>query len=257
MHSSFQTLHFAKFLTASLGALLSAGGSSVSAGTAPQHGAASAAPGMASTAAARLAKAPATATPAADLDGTAWLYADAIHHRVDGGDQDEIIDGSAGDDVLRGFDGADHLFGAAGNDLLIGGRGEDELSGDAGDDRLIGREGDDTLAGGAGDDVLEGGEGDDTYVFGSGFGHDVVRERAVAQSGNDTLAFEQLAKADARIERSGDDLIVNAPNGDSVRVESFFAADHHRIEAIRFADGAAASLSTLRAAPQLLALADN
>jgi hypothetical protein len=193
----------------------------------------------------------------ADPGAIAWLHADAANPRVEGSDQPELIDGSAGDDVLRGLGGDDHIFGAGGDDIVIGGAGDDELAGGAGNDRLVGRDGADTLEGGAGDDVLEGGEGDDTYVFAGSFGHDVVRERAPEQAGSDQLAFTQLQKADARIEQIGDDLVVSAPSGDSVRVEGFFSAGRHRVESLRFAGGEVASLTGLHPAPQLLALAGN
>lgn len=192
-----------------------------------------------------------------DQGAIAWLHADAANTRVDGSDQPELIDGSAGNDVLRGHGGDDRIFGAGGNDTVIGGAGDDVLAGGAGNDRLVGRDGADRLEGGAGDDVLEGGEGDDSYVFAGAFGHDVVRERAPERAGNDQLAFTQLQKSDARIEQIGDDLIISAPSGDSVRVEGFFSAGRHRVESLRFAHGEVASLTGLHPAPQLLALAGN
>ena len=72
------------------------------------------------------------------------------------------------------------------------------------------------------------------------------------------LAFESLQQADARIEREGDDLVVrDAISGNNVRVEGFFVANHHRVEALRFAGGAEASLSGLTEGPRVLMLASN
>jgi Ca2+-binding RTX toxin-like protein len=48
------------------------------------------------------------------------------------------------------------------------------LAGTPGDDVLIGFTTDDTLDGGAGNDVLKGRQGNDTYVFGRGYGRDVI-----------------------------------------------------------------------------------
>lgn len=59
-----------------------------------------------------------------------------------------ILDGGLGDDILTG---------SAGNDLLLGGEGDDKLLGLAGRDVLIGGDGHDSLTGGVGDDLLIGG----------------------------------------------------------------------------------------------------
>ncbi len=91
--------------------------------------------------------------------------------------------GGAGDDVLRGGAGGDHLEGGQGNDLVMGGAGNDQLAGDQGDDELEGGRGHDQLAGGSGDDLLtggrgndrlEGGAGRDTYVLERGDGTDTI-----------------------------------------------------------------------------------
>ena len=97
---------------------------------------------------------------------------------------DDILEGLAGDDWLYGGDGKDTLEGGAGEDTLDGGRGVDELRGGENDDTLDGGGGGDTLEGGAGDDTLdgggggdtlEGGAGADTYVFRGDFGADTIR----------------------------------------------------------------------------------
>ncbi|CAI8178212.1 MAG: Leukotoxin [Alphaproteobacteria bacterium] len=77
---------------------------------------------------------------------------------------DDVLVGSANDDVLRGKRGDDKLDGGAGDDLLKGGKGHDTLFGGAGDDRLEGGKGRDTLLGGIGTDVLKGGKGRDLFV---------------------------------------------------------------------------------------------
>jgi Ca2+-binding RTX toxin-like protein len=67
---------------------------------------------------------------------------------------DEILLGTAGDDVLRGDNGRDQLFGFRGDDRLIGGAGADRLHGGGGDDVLIGGFGADRLSGGGGADLF-------------------------------------------------------------------------------------------------------
>jgi hypothetical protein len=136
----------------------------------------------------------------------------------------DLIDGYGGDDVIHGYGSDDRISGGSGDDHLIGDRGDDQLNGGPGNDRLIGGEGDDTLVGAEGDDILEGGSGDDTYVFAASFGHDVVRERARDRPGREVLAFEQLTRENARLERDDGDLIVlDRRSDDSVRIEGFAA----------------------------------
>ena len=62
------------------------------------------------------------------------------------GNEDDVIDGRAGNDTIHGLNG---------NDRIVGGTGNDTLYGDAGDD---------TLDGGSGADSLVGGLGSDGYV---------------------------------------------------------------------------------------------
>jgi Ca2+-binding RTX toxin-like protein len=77
---------------------------------------------------------------------------------LDGGDGDDTMTGSAGDDVLLGGNGNDRLVGLAGDDLIDGGAGDDSVAGGAGDDILNGGDGTDTIDGGPGDDVAANGE---------------------------------------------------------------------------------------------------
>jgi Ca2+-binding RTX toxin-like protein len=69
-----------------------------------------------------------------------------------------VINGLGGDDVINAFGlGGAMQFtanGGDGNDILIGSRGNDTLSGGAGDDILIGNGGQDILDGGAGANVV-------------------------------------------------------------------------------------------------------
>ncbi|MFO0245231.1 MAG: calcium-binding protein, partial [Betaproteobacteria bacterium] len=76
----------------------------------------------------------------------------------------------------------DRMDGGAGNDLLSGDAGADSLFGDAGRDSLLGGIGNDTLFGGVDIDSLAGGQGNDLYVITDG---DAVRE--VIGEGIDSL----------------------------------------------------------------------
>jgi VCBS repeat-containing protein len=103
----------------------------------------------------------------------------------DGGNGDDLIAGTAGEDVisggngndnLSGLDGHDLLSGGNGNDILSGGGGNDRLYGDNGNDVLFGGDGRDVLSGGNGNDVLSGGAGADVFQFGKGGGNDTITD---------------------------------------------------------------------------------
>lgn len=77
-----------------------------------------------------------------------------------------------GDDIIRGFISAD------------------ELSGGDGNDELYGQGGADILDGGPGDDHLEGGKGIDIYLFGFGYGHDIIFNGVVEDGYNAEDSFD-------------------------------------------------------------------
>ncbi len=109
-------------------------------------------------------------------------------------DRNNVVKGTAEDDLLPGLGGHDIVLGRAGDDMLLGGDGRDHLYGGIGDDMLDGGAGTDFLFGGAGDDVLTGGAGIDLLV---------------GWSGEDTYNFASPADGGDRIVgfRSGTDTI--------------------------------------------------
>jgi Ca2+-binding RTX toxin-like protein len=97
--------------------------------------------------------------------------------------QNQVLFGTAEDEVFKGRSGSDRIYAGAGDDVLRGGRGGDHLEGGdgddlamggAGNDELLGGRGDDELDGGRGNDRLEGGKGNDTYVIDAGDGADTI-----------------------------------------------------------------------------------
>ncbi len=104
----------------------------------------------------------------------------------------EIFAG-AGDDVIdmtsQRFEvsGSMKIHGGSGNDVIWANSGENKLFGDTGNDRIVGGIDNDIIVGGAGNDSLHGGGGDDVFVFGSGFGNDIVEQLA---NGKVKLIFE-------------------------------------------------------------------
>jgi Ca2+-binding RTX toxin-like protein len=84
---------------------------------------------------------------------------------------DDVVYGSAGDDLLDGTFGNDTLYGGRGSDKLVGVNGDDLIFGGSGGDRISAGEQDDGLFGGGGDDDLSAYAGDDLIDGGRGADH--------------------------------------------------------------------------------------
>lgn len=130
----------------------------------------------------------------------------------------------------------------------------------SGDDSIYGFSLEDRLDGGAGDDFLSGGNENDTYVFGSGYGHDRIREAQdnILSGGLDTVEFTpEIGVEDVAFSRDGDDLVITiTATGDTLRIEdqyvvtetgSFGAHAFDQIERFVFADGTVMLWPDLRA----------
>ncbi len=147
-------------------------------------------------------------------DGTVWSLADIESRMIFvGSDGNDTFLGTLGDDTIRGLGGNDQIRASAGNDILDGG---------------------------AGNDFLEGGAGNDTYVFGLGYGGDLIDEQGDA-SDIDTLQLEGINPGDITLRATpdfGSDAILTI-NGttDQVTLGGFFAFDSLRVDRIQFSDG--------------------
>ena len=121
------------------------------------------------------------------------IYGKGGNDTIGGSDGNDTLYGEAGDDYLVSSMHDDILYGGTGKDTLGGGEQNDELYGEEDNDSLLGYTGNDTLSGGAGNDNLEGYSGDDTYIFGRGFGNDIIKdEYNSSDAGNDTVKFQGL-----------------------------------------------------------------
>jgi Ca2+-binding RTX toxin-like protein len=206
----------------------------------------------------------------------------ATHDTIDGADGNDTLEGRGGNDTLtgglgadtlRGEDGADILEGGDGVDTLAGGIGNDQLTGGAGNDFLYGEDGygginlsqigNDVLDGGAGNDVLAGGFGSDTYLFGRGDGQDTLHNEGDLYGANldptanklDVLQFKEgVLPSEVTLTRTGNDLIVKiSGTTDQVTLVNYFIGDGlhaegHAVNQIRFADGTAWDVATVKAA---------
>ncbi|WP_434141462.1 calcium-binding protein [Pseudomonas luteola] len=193
-------------------------------------------------------------------DGSSWdqaaikaqvLQSTAGDDVLTGYASDDLIEAGAGDDTLNGGAGKDTLKGGIGADTLNGEDGDDVLYGESGNDSLYGNAGNDMLDGGTGNDYLSGGSGNDTFLFGKGSGQDTVYAYDSTKGKVDTLQLTDLNASDVTVLRDGSDLLVMV-NGttDSVRVSSHFTNDAtygYQIDQIVFADGSSWDQAAIKA----------
>ena len=128
------------------------------------------------------------------------LTGSAMKDTLGGDEQNNVIKGMGGDDIITGGSaGEDKLYGGDGDDMITGsGTDADELSGGAGDDDITGSSGNDKITGGMGDDIMDGNGGDDTYVFSpdDGDGDDIIEGGFDATTDKiDLSAFASLKAA--------------------------------------------------------------
>ena len=154
-----------------------------------------------------------------------------------------VIEGSG---KLIGFNSGygtrDTIYkGSEANDEIISYQGNDLLEGMAGDDILNGGDGNDTLDGGTGDDTLNGGRGDDVYIFGKGYGHDIINEQN-SNSKNDKVVFKEgINPEDIKISRDKNDMILTLKDtNDSLRIVNQYSDSWYKVENFEFADGTVA-----------------
>ena len=137
-------------------------------------------------------------------DGTVWDAATL---------QAKAATGTVGNDYLRGTSGNEVLLGLGGNDLIEA------------------LDGDDVLDGGPGSDTLRAGFGNDTYVFGRGYGVDLLQD---AGGTADTIQLaEGILASDVSLLRNGNDLLLSIDQSPTHLQMSSAAS----IEQVIFTDG--------------------
>lgn len=112
------------------------------------------------------------------------------------GDDNDLIQGGSGDDLVLAGGGNDRVLLRSGDDVALGGLGDDHVfagSGNdivalgSGDDVGFGGSGDDVLADGGGNDLLFGGRGDDVLIDGLG------SDRVFGGGGDDVFVYAEAA----------------------------------------------------------------
>ena len=116
--------------------------------------------------------------PGADVllgqGGFDYLYGGPGFDYLYGGDETDVLVGNEDTDVIYGENGVDWMYGGPGVDWLLGGNDADMMFGEADSDLMFGGEGNDYIDAGPGNDWSWGGGGADRFVFGTGWGNDVV-----------------------------------------------------------------------------------
>ena len=143
----------------------------------------------------------------ATVDVTVTGIADGV--TTAGGNGNDLLVGTGGEDRLSGDNGNDRLFGLGGHDLLEGGRGDDQLDGGSGID---------LLTGGQGNDRMTGGSGADTFRFAAQSGNDFILD---FNSAEDQLSFasDTAIRSARTADHDGDgraDLMLTLTGGGSV-----------------------------------------
>ena len=139
-----------------------------------------------------------------------------------------------------------NLYGSGKIEDFTGGFGNrnSKLTGAETDDEIYGYSGDDTLDGGAGTDYLYGGSGNDTYIFGRGYGQDVINEQGT-NSSNDRILFDNsISINDLTISRDNNDIVISVKDSnDSLRLLNQYSDSWYKVELLEFADGTIAEIN--------------
>ncbi len=100
--------------------------------------------------------------------GQIEYYSSEYNPYVVANNRDNIIHGSAGNDVIYSFAGNDTVYGGDGNDLISTAEGNDVIDGGGGNDTIYAGSGDDLIEVSNGGKSIDAGSGDDTLKI-SGF----------------------------------------------------------------------------------------
>lgn len=113
------------------------------------------------------------------------------------------------------------------------------LTGNSANNTLSGLGGADTLDGGAGNDTLIGGVAADIYLFGRGYGQDMVQENDTTSGVRDRVQIGAgIVQADLRYSRVGNNLeaLINGTT-DKLIFQNWYLGNQYHVEDFRFNDG--------------------
>jgi len=139
---------------------------------------------------------------------------------LNGDNGNDVLDAGAGNDILNGGNGDDILYGSFGNDALTGGDDNDSMDGGAGNDSLDGGNGNDTINGGTGNDTMAGQSESDLFVFDAGFGKDIITDF----EDNDRIQFADGLFQDAQAvllasQQVGSDTVITLDQNNKITLQ--------------------------------------
>ncbi|WP_299288283.1 tandem-95 repeat protein [uncultured Tateyamaria sp.] len=177
---------------------------------------------------------------------------------ISGNDDDNILRGGRGADIMDGRDGFDTAdYSTADEGIAVdlstglGTAGEalgdtlsniEAVTGSVNNDTITGGAGDDLINGNWGDDRMAGAAGSDGYVFGYDSGTDLVIEAGDAGDIDRVVLMDDILPKDLSVIREGDDLLLELERDegfliDTLRVRDHFLGTETGIEEVVFADG--------------------
>ena len=169
-------------------------------------------------------------------DGFNVFYGGDGEDTIAGGANIDIMYGGENDDTLLGRNGTNIMYGEGGNDKIYDGDDSSYLSGGEGNDELYGGGGADVLDGGSGNDYLQGDHGNDTYIFGKGYDVDTI----AASSDLHKIIIHDYRVSDMNNTREANkDLVIDfgKDTGDRLVVKAFFDYNSNRDYNFIFDDG--------------------
>jgi Ca2+-binding RTX toxin-like protein len=114
------------------------------------------------------------------------------------------------------------------------------LVGNGASNVLDGGAGNDTLDGGPGNDTLTGGAGDDTYLFGKESGNDTVKNN---DTGYDTVRYKAGLTLDSldlfKLDGDSNLYVRIKETGETLKIDGWFAGSASQVDRFLFADGTA------------------
>lgn len=113
----------------------------------------------------------------------------------------------------------------------------ESVKGTDGYNTIFGTPLDDKLDGGIGNVKLIGYSGNDSYVFGKGYGTNVIDNWGSASTDLDILILKDIILDEVRLLAVDEDLIIKVKEtSDKVIVQGYFKGGEYRIDEVRFAD---------------------
>ena len=167
---------------------------------------------------------------------------------------DQVYGGANNDSISLYFNGSATIYGGGGNDDVVASgqgttSGYDFLYGGSGNDTIYthnsslgdnayGGAGNDKLTGAAGNDYLDGGAGNDTFIFGPGFGKDVIADFHNTAGEQDIVQIDRAIFADfdalqSHMSQVGSSVVITLDSNDTIELQNM-NLQHLTVDDFRF-----------------------